>query len=183
MHQESPAAYQKSGKFWSKVKSSTKSFSSSFSQLSLKQERDGDTPTSTVVHKALVKFYSTQEPFQGFPDWLGHKEDLPDEQKVLRKQKHHSPTHSTKPSEPALHLPSTCSNSAAVTPTPRTAGTDFRGIYKSSSESRATSVDYMGSRPLPRQSQDASRQENTAQLPPPTQRTSSMLMRERLKRK
>ncbi|CUS23414.1 LAQU0S09e04214g1_1 [Lachancea quebecensis] len=183
MHQEHPANYQKSGKFWSKVKSSTKSFSSSFSQLSLKQERDGDTPTSTVVHKALVKFYSTQEPFQGFPDWLGHKEDLPDEQKVLRKQKHHTTTHTAKASESTPHQHSTRSNSATAAPVPRTAGTDFRGIYKSRTESQTSNIDGLSLRPLPRQSQDTSWHENPAQQPPPTQRTSSMLMRERLKRK
>ncbi|CCK69771.1 Mso1p KNAG_0D00190 [Huiozyma naganishii CBS 8797] len=74
---------------WNKFRASTKSLSSSFSQLSTKSERDGDTPSTTIVHKAIVKFYEQQEPFQGFPGWLGHKEDLPDEQKVLRKQTEH----------------------------------------------------------------------------------------------
>lgn len=75
-----------SGKFWNKFKTSTKSLSSSFPHVSTKIETDGDSPTSTVVHKALVKYYKNQEPFTGFPGWLGHKEDLPDEQKILRKQ-------------------------------------------------------------------------------------------------
>lgn len=78
-----------SGNFWNKFKTSTKSISSSFSQLSVKAETDGDTPTSTIVHKALVKYYKNQEPFTGFPSWLGHKEDLPDEQKILRRQTEH----------------------------------------------------------------------------------------------
>lgn len=64
---------------WSKLKHSTK-------QLSSKPEKDGDSPTSTVVHEALVRYYKKQEPFQGFPGWLGHKEELPDEQKILKKQ-------------------------------------------------------------------------------------------------
>lgn len=77
---------QGSSNIWSKFRTSTKSLSNSLSQLSIKPETDGSTPTSTVVHKSLVKFYKHQEPFQGFPGWLGHKEDLPDEQKILKKQ-------------------------------------------------------------------------------------------------
>lgn len=72
--------------FWGKVKTSTKSLSSSLSHLTEKTETDGDTEDSTVVHKALVKFYESQDPFLGFPAWLGEKENLPDEQKILRKQ-------------------------------------------------------------------------------------------------
>lgn len=75
-----------SSNIWSKFRTSTKSLSNSLSQLSIKPETDGSTPTTTVVHKSLVKFYKRQEPFQGFPGWLGHKEDLPDEQKILKKQ-------------------------------------------------------------------------------------------------
>lgn len=70
---------QTSDDLWSKLKNSTK-------QLTSKTERDGDTITTTLVHEALVRYYKKQEPFQGFPGWLGHKEDLPDEQKILRKQ-------------------------------------------------------------------------------------------------
>ena len=70
---------QTSDDLWSKLKNSTK-------QLVSKSEKDGDTITSTVVHEALVRYYEKQEPFQGFPGWLGHKEDLPDEQKILKKQ-------------------------------------------------------------------------------------------------
>ena len=69
--------------FWGKVKTSTKSLSSSLSHLTEKTETDGDTEDSTVVHKALVKFYESQDPFLGFPAWLGEKENLPDEQKIL----------------------------------------------------------------------------------------------------
>ncbi|CCF57471.1 hypothetical protein KAFR_0C04800 [Kazachstania africana CBS 2517] len=83
------ASNQSSGNIWSKFRTSTKSLSSSFANLSLKTETDGDSPTSTVVHKALVKYYKHQEPFTGFPGWLGHKEDLPSEQKILQKQNEH----------------------------------------------------------------------------------------------
>lgn len=72
--------------FWNKFKASTKSLSTSFAGLSVKEEKDGDTPDSTVVHKALVNFYSRQEPFTGFPGWLGERQSLPNEQKLLRKQ-------------------------------------------------------------------------------------------------
>ncbi|QEU59524.1 Mso1 [Kluyveromyces lactis] len=68
-----------SGNLWSKVKSGTKSLSSSIQHLAVKTEHDGDTPNSTLVHKALVKYYSSQEPFQGFPAWLGHTGDRPEE--------------------------------------------------------------------------------------------------------
>lgn len=79
---------QSSGSLWHKFRSSTKSLSSSLSNLSIKGESDGDSPTSTVVHKSLVRFYKNQEPFTGFPGWLGHKEDLPNEQKILKRQSH-----------------------------------------------------------------------------------------------
>lgn len=79
---------QSSGSLWHKFRSSTKSLSSSLSNLSIKGETDGDSPTSTVVHKSLVRFYKNQEPFTGFPGWLGHKEDLPNEQKILKRQSH-----------------------------------------------------------------------------------------------
>lgn len=176
MHQSAYPAPQKQGKFWSKVKSSTKSFSSSFAQLSLKHERDGDTPTSTVVHKALVKFYASQEPFQGFPDWLGHKEELPDEQKVLRKQKHHhghdARAVETVPEQQQQQQTSR-STSGSGASSARTAASDFRGIYKSS----------LNSRVAPPPTSDGTSEMSESRLPPPTQRTSSMLMRERLKRK
>lgn len=71
---------------WSKVKSSTKSLSSSIQSLTIKQEHDGDSPTSTLVHKVLVKYYSTQEPFQGYPEWLGHKADPSEERKHMTRR-------------------------------------------------------------------------------------------------
>lgn len=80
---------QESGNFWNRFKTSTKSLSTSFGHMSIKPEVDGDSETSTVVHKAFVKYYKNQEPFTGFPSWLGHKEDLPDEQKILRRQTEH----------------------------------------------------------------------------------------------
>nr|CAQ43253.1 Protein MSO1 [Zygosaccharomyces rouxii] len=81
--------------FWSKFRSSTKSLQSSLAGLSLKGESDGDSPNSTVVHKTLVKFYKHQEPFTGFPGWLGEKEDLPDQQKILKKQAEGKPSSSS----------------------------------------------------------------------------------------
>lgn len=84
-----------SQKFWNKFKYSTKSLQSSFAGLSLRSESDGDSPTSTVVHKTLVKFYKNQEPFTGFPGWLGEKEDLPNEDKILKKQAEGKPVSSS----------------------------------------------------------------------------------------
>lgn len=81
----SQSNFRSSGKLWTKVKSSTKSISTSFQNLSMKSEHDGDSVTTTVIHKALVKYYTKQEPFQGFPGWLGQKTDLPDEQRLLEK--------------------------------------------------------------------------------------------------
>ncbi|SCU92556.1 LAME_0F00474g1_1 [Lachancea meyersii CBS 8951] len=176
----SASASQKPTRFWSKVKSSTKSISSSFAQLSIKQERDGDTVTSTVVHKALVKYYTHREPFEGFPDWLGHKEELPDEQKVLRKQKmhHHDPR-----SAGQQHSASTTTHTEPVSPVPSqrlTAGTNFRDIYKSATSARGA---HSASAPASAAFQDPEAGVPRVSAPPPTQRTSSMLMRERLKRK
>ncbi|SCU92763.1 LAFA_0F12706g1_1 [Lachancea sp. 'fantastica'] len=173
----SSTSAQKPTRFWNKVKSSTKSFSTSFAQLSIKQERDGDTPTSTVIHKALVKYYTHREPFEGFPDWLGHKEELPDEQKVLRKQKLH--THDPRSTAQQLSTKSSSHTEpvSRTAPSQRvTAGTDFRGIYKSTASAR---VSHSASAPPSAVVQDG----RDAAVPAPTQRTSSMLMRERLKRK
>ncbi|CEP61077.1 Mso1p LALA0_S02e06216g [Lachancea lanzarotensis] len=168
---------QKPTRFWNKVKSSTKSFSTSFAQLSIKQERDGDTPTSTVIHKALVKFYTHREPFEGFPDWLGHKEELPDEQKVLRKQKQHRHDPRGTLQQQSANGSSHTESVPQTTPSQRiTAGTDFRGIYKGVTSAR---VSHSASAPPSTVVQDG----RDAPIPAPTQRTSSMLMRERLKRK
>ncbi|SCW00271.1 LAFE_0C00474g1_1 [Lachancea fermentati] len=164
------ASQPKPGRLWSKFKSSTKSLSTSLSQLSLKQERDGDSPNTTMVHKALVKFYSSQEPFQGFPEWLGHKEDLPDEQKVLRKQKNHvqETNHSIVESRTKKH---SHNDPAVISPVKKTAGTDFRNIYKGVSNSSPSSS-------LPKSSGEFA----SAASPGETPRTSYMLMRERLKK-
>ncbi|CCE65785.1 hypothetical protein TPHA_0M02110 [Tetrapisispora phaffii CBS 4417] len=75
-----------SDNLWNKFTKSTKSISNSLSQLSVKSDSDGNSIETTLVHKALVKYYQNQQPFQGFPGWLGHKEDLPDENKILKKQ-------------------------------------------------------------------------------------------------
>ncbi|CDO93384.1 unnamed protein product [Kluyveromyces dobzhanskii CBS 2104] len=134
-----------SNNLWSKVKSGTKSLSSSIQHLAVKTEHDGDTPTSTLVHKALVKHYSIQEPFQGFPAWLGHTADKPDEKAAssARKQKLTSPfstnRHSggaDKASQSQAHLqaqdPLSVDNSSSV-PQRRTPGSSaFRGIVASS---------------------------------------------------
>lgn len=69
---------------WGKIKSTTKSH---------KAEKDGNSVASTVVHESLLRYYESLEPFQGFPGWLGAKEDLPDEQKILRKQNEHIARH------------------------------------------------------------------------------------------
>ncbi|CAL9728548.1 protein Mso1p [Monosporozyma unispora] len=133
---------------WSKLKTSTK-------QLSSKTEKDGDSITSTVVHESIVRYYKKQEPFQGFPGWLGHKEDLPDEQKILRKQNeqiakqakpsklqnfkeatseyvstHSSPigSHRHSKSQENQSRPSTGEHTL---PRRRTAGMGFRAIYQS----------------------------------------------------
>ncbi|CAR28260.1 hypothetical protein ZYGR_0N07540 [Zygosaccharomyces rouxii] len=89
------ASSEHSQHFWNKFRNSTKSLQSSLAGLSLKGESDGDSPNSTVVHKTLVKFYKNQEPFTGFPGWLGEKEDLPDEQKILKKQAESKPSSSS----------------------------------------------------------------------------------------
>ncbi|KAL6950176.1 hypothetical protein ACO0QE_000852 [Hanseniaspora vineae] len=73
---------------WSSFKTKGKSLQSSFHQLNIKpsSEKDGDSPESTLVHKALVKYYKRREPFEGFPDWLGHKEEVNVQDQL---QKHH----------------------------------------------------------------------------------------------
>ncbi|AAS50886.2 ABR115Cp [Eremothecium gossypii ATCC 10895] len=104
---------------WNKLKSSTKSFSSSLTQLSTRNDRDGDTPTSTLVHKALLKHYKKREPFVGFPEWLGHTEDIGEE--------HNAPS-----------IGSSADHSVASMDSGprRTAGLAFQKIYSSVSVSR-----------------------------------------------
>lgn len=149
------AKKNESDDLWSKFKSSTK-------QLSSKTEKDGDSITSTVVHEALVRYYKKQEPFQGFPGWLGHKEDLPDEQKILRKQSEqlakqakpsklksfkeatseyvstHSPpigSHHHSYSQESQPRPP---NSEHSLPRRKTAGMGFRSIYQSKTNEAAS---------------------------------------------
>jgi hypothetical protein len=59
--------------FWHKVKSSTKTITSTLGNLSLRTEHDGDTAESTLIHKALVRHYTEQG--KGYPEWLGHVEE------------------------------------------------------------------------------------------------------------
>ncbi|CCC67117.1 hypothetical protein NCAS_0A05590 [Naumovozyma castellii] len=157
-----------SNNIWSKFRSSTKSFSTSFASLSVNSEKDGDSPTSTLVHKSLVKFYKNQEPFQGFPGWLGHKEDLPDEQKILRKQaqSHHSTATSSSGSGETTHghhksssfasglrhsvadkLSSSSSSSmpeVASAPVRTTAGMSFHNIYNKDTSATSGAISQRG---------------------------------------
>lgn len=180
-----------SGGLWHKFRSSTKSLSSSLSNLSMKTESDGDSPTSTVVHKALVKFYKHQEPFTGFPGWLGHKEELPNEQKILKKQNHVSSNpitnglqHMRKSS-----LDRKSRNGSSMSPFNEpeqrsSAGMAFHSIYSSETtmiEEPSTSSlqnQVHTGRPDMRGTPDT---ENQSQ-PPMVAKSSSMMMRERLKR-
>lgn len=140
---------------WSKFKSTTK-------QLSSKTEKDGDSITSTVVHEALVRYYKKLEPFQGFPGWLGHKEDLPDEQKILKKQSEqlakqanpsklksfkeatsdyvsmHSPSIGSHHHSHSLESQSRPPNIEHTLPRRKTAGMGFRSIYQSKTNEAAS---------------------------------------------
>lgn len=169
-----------SGGFWNKFKSSTKSLSSSLSQLSLKSEHDGDTPTSTLVHKALVKYYTKQEPFQGYPDWLGHKEELPNEEKVLRKQKGH--VHDPRGAG-AVRATSSTEHQTKIAPesapVKKTAGMSFQRIYTSSTSVSQNSQETSFQQRTVNWGQSKTTQAGTQQC---QQVSSSMLMRERLKR-
>lgn len=181
-----------SGGLWHKFRSSTKSLSSSLSNLSMKTESEGDTPTSTVVHKSLVKFYKHQEPFTGFPGWLGHKEDLPNEQKILKKQNHVSSNpiagglnHMRKSSLDKM-------NRKSVSPSPfnepeqlSSAGMAFHSIYSS----ETTTVRTSSTAALQGQAQHGrpdvlgrSDLQDQSQAPTTVTKNSSMMMRERLKR-
>ncbi|AMD20584.1 HDL160Wp [Eremothecium sinecaudum] len=115
---------------WNKFKSSTKSLSTSFSNLSVKTEKDGDTPESTLIHKALVKHYRKKEPFEGFPEWLGHTEEIPDRQTPINSARISSPGQSSRSGESSVRS---------------TAGMAFQKIY-SSVQSAKTSGEYTSSR-------------------------------------
>lgn len=176
-------ATQGSGNLWHKFRSSTKSLSSSLSNLSIKGETDGDTVTSTVLHKAMVKFYKNQEPFTGFPGWLGHKEELPDEQKILKKQSH---TSSNRISSGFSHIRKASSDnkkshtrnpSFSNQPEHTSAGMAFHKIYHTDTPSSIPSSQLEShSQPL---LNGESMKINSA---PVTSNNSTMMMRERLKR-
>lgn len=176
------SAEHSSGGLWHKFRTSTKSLSSSLSNLSIKSESDGDSPTSTVVHKALVKFYKNQDPFTGFPGWLGHKEELPDEQKILKKQSHVSSNpitnglhHMRKPSSDKRNRHST-SPSSFTEPEPRSsASMAFHSIYSSETTVQSSQASYGAS-----DVNGGSGHQD--QGPPMVAKSSSMMMRERLKR-
>lgn len=168
--------------FWGKVKTSTKSLSSSLSHLTEKTETDGDTEDSTVVHKALVKFYESRDPFLGFPAWLGEKENLPDEHKILRKQAQHAAksagaTATTSSNEPSgrgtisklssgfmgLRVSSKSGSDLPASPERRTtAGMAFHNIYSKESPglSPSTSPETMPGR-LSSESSPSKRPGNT----------------------
>lgn len=54
-----------SSNLWSRVKSST----TKIHDIVSNKEHDGDTPETTVIHKALVKYYDEQD--LPYPEWLG----------------------------------------------------------------------------------------------------------------
>ncbi|AQZ13362.1 MSO1 (YNR049C) [Zygosaccharomyces parabailii] len=204
------ASTENSQNIWHKFRSSTKNLSSSFSGLSMKSESDGDTPNSTLVHKSLVKFYKNQEPFTGFPGWLGEKEDLPNEQKILKRQSEGKPSNSfsswgsVKRSSRDRSMMSSKENSAAKE-SPKelssdekerrpTAGMSFQTIYnKQSQPSAAVPVNTAeGAQPLkgakampPTHGHSVSEGVNEQKPGAPARSntsSSSMMMRDRLKR-
>lgn len=61
------------GNFWTKVRSSTNKISSSLANLSIRSEHDGDSPNSTLIHKALVNHYVSKN--EQFPQWLGEEQE------------------------------------------------------------------------------------------------------------
>lgn len=183
----STASNHGSGGLWDKFRSSTKSLSSSISNLSVRTESDGDSVTSTVVHKALVKFYKEQEPFTGFPGWLGHKVDLPNEQKILKKQNHVS----SNPITNGLHHMRKASsdlkkrNSSGPSPFHEpeqhsSAGMSFHKIYMSETIDAASEPSQLVKQSSVVSSIDVRSQQNTSQNVEIS--SSSMMMRERLKR-
>lgn len=198
---------------WNKFTKSTKSISTSLSNLSVKSETDGSSVDSTLVHKALVKFYKEQVPFQGFPGWLGHKEDLPDEQKIYKKQAQLMEKNATVTSNaPArneaklrssrrvsyqnmLDEPEEDTQRVQIRDQPQkrpTAGMSFQAIYSSRSnpnqkiqQSRSYSHDISNEQQLstPEQSNTAPAEMSNTQFQQPVRtQSSSLMMRDRLKR-
>lgn len=60
---------------WSRLKSGTKGISDSFSTLLVVREHDGSSEDSTLVHKALVRYYTARN--EPFPEWLGETAAVP----------------------------------------------------------------------------------------------------------
>ncbi|QLQ81265.1 hypothetical protein HG537_0F00260 [Torulaspora globosa] len=187
----SATSSQNSGGLWNKFRTSTKSLSHSLSNLSVKTETDGDTITSTVVHKALVKFYKDQEPFTGFPGWLGHKDELPNEQKILKKQNHVSSNpissgfhHLRKASSDLKKQHGSDRPAFAESEQHSSAGMSFHQIYMSQSTEMA-SEPIQSANPSQIGRNGGSTAELGAQQRSPSPAgvsSSSMMMRERLKR-
>ncbi|AJT01808.1 AQG_2a_G0047800.mRNA.1.CDS.1 [Saccharomyces cerevisiae] len=193
-----------SGRFWNKFKSSTKSLSTSLAHLSIKAEKDGDTVNTTLVHKGLVKFYENQHPFQGFPGWLGEKEDLPNERKILDTQvkhdmkkqnsRHFSPSFSNRrkaSSEDPMGTPSSNGNTPEYTP----ASKSFQDIYNNHTSSSSATPRRASSRPtrpsagqefrasLGRSKTSNSFNTSSTPTPPPDASSGVMAMKDRLKRR
>lgn len=74
------------GNFWTKVRSSTNKISSSLANLSIRSEHDGDSPNSTLIHKALVSHYVSKN--EQFPSWLGEEE--PQQQQQQQSQRNNN---------------------------------------------------------------------------------------------
>ncbi|CAI4036147.1 hypothetical protein SMKI_14G3660 [Saccharomyces mikatae IFO 1815] len=201
---QSSQSQEGSGRFWNKFKSSTKSLSTSLAHLSIKTEKDGDTVNTTLVHRGLVKFYENQHPFQGFPGWLGEKEDLPNERKILdtqvkhdmkKQSSHHlssSFSHRRKASsEDPMDAPT--SNEGAPEYTP--ASKSFQGIYNNHTSASSTTPRRASSRPtrpsagqefrasLGRSKTSGSFNTSSTPTPPPDTSSGVMAMKDRLKRR
>jgi len=69
--------------FWTKIRTSTNKISSSLANLSIRSESDGDSPNSTLIHKALMNHYVSKN--EHFPSWLGEEEP----QQHSQRQNHH----------------------------------------------------------------------------------------------
>ncbi|CAI1697622.1 hypothetical protein SEUBUCD646_0N03630 [Saccharomyces eubayanus] len=193
-----------SGRFWNKFKTSTKSLSTSLSHLSIKTEKDGDTANSTLVHKGLVKFYQNQHPFQGFPGWLGEKEELPNERKILDTQvkhdmkKQNSHTFSSSFSsrrKPSSENPMDPPASSGSVPEYTPASKSFQNIYNNTASSSGSAPRRAVSRPskpsagqefrasLGRSKTSGSFNTSNTPTPPPESNGGVMAMKDRLKRR
>ncbi|CAI4050541.1 Mso1p SKDI_14G3710 [Saccharomyces kudriavzevii IFO 1802] len=195
---------ESSGRFWNKFKTSTKSLSTSLAHLSIKTEKDGDTVDSTLVHKGLVKFYENQHPFQGFPGWLGEKENLPNERKILDTQVKHdmkkqSSNHFSSSfsqrrkasSEDPMNAPAPNESAPEYTP----ASKSFQDIYNNSTSPSGSTPRGTSSRPtkpsagqefrtsLGRSKTSGSSNASGTPTPPPEATGGVMAMKDRLKRR